>query len=53
MAKPTAGRKSKSDTAKKDAELRKLLDKPDFRSFDKMMKKLIAVPKEDADRLKR
>jgi hypothetical protein len=31
--------------AKKDAELRKLLEKPDFRSFDKMMRKLIMVRK--------
>jgi len=46
MAKPTTAPKSKSSTAKKDAELRKLLDKPDFRSFDKMMKKLISLPKE-------
>ena len=45
MAKPTIEPKSKSSTAKKDAELRKLLDKPDFRSFDRMMKKLVQVPK--------
>jgi hypothetical protein len=32
---PTTEPKSKSGTAKEDAELRKLLDKPDFRSFDK------------------
>jgi hypothetical protein len=51
MAKPTTEPKSKSNTAKKDAELRKLLDKPDFPSFDKMMKKLIAVPKEQIDKL--
>jgi hypothetical protein len=49
MAKPTIGPKSKSSTAKKDAELRKLLDKPDFPSFDRMMKKLIALPKEEID----
>jgi hypothetical protein len=47
MAKQTAGPKSKSSTAKKDAELRKLLDKPDFRSFDEMMRKLIQIPKEE------
>jgi hypothetical protein len=49
MAKQTAERKSKSSTAKKDAELRKLLDKPDFRSFDRMMKRLIEVPKDQID----
>jgi hypothetical protein len=47
MAKQTAGPKSKSSTEKKDAELRKLLDKPDFRSFDEMMRKLIQIPKEE------
>jgi hypothetical protein len=47
MAKRTTEPKSKSSTAKKDAELRKLLDKPDFRSFDRMMKKLVAIPKEE------
>ncbi len=47
MAKRITEAKSKSNTAKKDAELRKLLDKPDFPSFDKMMRKLIAVPKSD------
>jgi hypothetical protein len=26
--------------------LRKLLDKPDFRSFDRMMRKLLTVPKQ-------
>ena len=45
MAKPTTEPKLKSSTAKKDAELRKLLDKPDFHSFDSMMKKLVAIPK--------
>jgi hypothetical protein len=50
MAKRTAEPKSKSSTAKKDAELRELLDKPDFPSFDKMMKKLIAVPKDQIDK---
>jgi len=48
MAKPTTEPKSKSSTAKKDAELRKLLDKPDFRSFDRMMRKLVTVRKEEA-----
>jgi hypothetical protein len=47
MAKPTT--EPKSSTAKKDAELRKLLDKPDFRSFDRMMKELIQIPKEKID----
>jgi hypothetical protein len=51
MAKRTAEPKSKSSTAKKDAELRKLLDKPDFPSFDRMMKRLIVIPKEEIDRL--
>jgi hypothetical protein len=51
MAKRTAEPKSKSSTAKKDAELRKLLDKPDFPSFDRMMKKLVAIPKEEIDKL--
>lgn len=51
MAKPTTGPKLKSSTAKRDAELRKLLDKPDFPSFDKMMKKLIAIPKEEIDKV--
>jgi hypothetical protein len=50
MAKPTTEPKSKSSTAKKDAELRKLLDKPDFPSFDRMMKKLVAIPKEEIDK---
>jgi len=45
MAKQTTAPKLKSSTAKKDAELRKVLDKPDFRSFDRMMRKLVAVPK--------
>jgi hypothetical protein len=52
MAKQTTAPKSKSSTAKKDAELRRLLDKPDFRSFDRMMRKLIAVPKEAVERRK-
>lgn len=52
MAKPTTAPKLKSNTAKKDAELRKLLDKPDFRSFDRMMKKLIAIPKDEIARSK-
>jgi hypothetical protein len=47
MAKRTTEPKLKSSTAKKDEELRKLLDKPDFHSFDRMMKKLIQVPKRD------
>jgi hypothetical protein len=51
MAKLTTEPKSKSSTAKKDAELRKLLDKPDFPSFDKMMKKVVAIPKEEIDRI--
>ena len=50
MAKQTTEPKSKSSTAKKDAELRKLLDKPDFPSFDRMMKKLVAIPKEEIDK---
>ena len=50
MAKQTAGPKSKSSTAKKDAELRKLLDRPDFHSFDRMMKKLVAIPKENTNK---
>jgi hypothetical protein len=45
MAKRITEPKSKSSTAKKDAELRKLLDKPNFPSFDRMMRKLIEVPK--------
>ncbi len=49
MAKLTTAPKSKSSTANKDAELRKLLDKPDFRSFDRMMKKLVAIPKKEND----
>ncbi len=48
MAKRITEPKSKSSTAKKDAELRKLLDKPDFHSFDRMMKRLVAVPKSGA-----
>jgi hypothetical protein len=50
MAKPTTAPKLKSSTAKKDAELRKLLDKPDFRSFDRMMKRVVAIPKEEIDK---
>jgi len=50
MAKPTTAPKSQLSTAKKDAELRKLLDKPDFPSFDRMMKKLVAIPKEAIDK---
>jgi hypothetical protein len=46
-----AKRKPNSPIEKKDAELRKLLDKPDFRSFDKMMKKLVAIPKEEIAKL--
>jgi hypothetical protein len=49
MAKQIIVPKLKSSTAKKDAELRKLLDKPDFRLFDRMMKKLLAVPKDKID----
>ena len=45
MAKLTTEPKLKSSTAKKDAELRKLLDKPDFHSFDRMMKRLIQAPR--------
>jgi hypothetical protein len=51
MAKQTTEPKSKSSTAKKDAELRKLLDKPDFPSFDRMMRKLVAIPKGEIDKL--
>jgi hypothetical protein len=47
---PTTEPKSKSSTAKKDAELRKLLDRPDFHSFDRMMKKLVAIPKENTNK---
>ena len=46
MAKQTIEPKSKSSTAKKDAELRKLLDKPDFPSFNRMMKKLVGEREE-------
>jgi hypothetical protein len=53
MAKQTAERKSKSSTAKKDAEPRKLLDKPDFDSFVKMMRKLVAIPKNEIGPSKR
>jgi hypothetical protein len=51
MAKRITEPKSKSSTAKKDEELRNLLDKPDFPSFDRMMKKLIAVPKEEIEKV--
>lgn len=51
MAKRTTEPKSKSSTAKKDAELRKLLDKPDFPSFNRMMKKLVAIPKEEIEKV--
>jgi hypothetical protein len=53
MAKPTTGPKSKSSTEKKDEELRKLLDKPDFRSFDRMMRKLVTVQKKGTDETKK
>jgi hypothetical protein len=50
MAKRTTEPKSKSSTAKKDAELRKLLDKPDFPSFDRMMKRLVTISKDKIDK---
>jgi len=48
MAKRTTEPKVKSSTAKKDEELRKLLDKPDFPSFDRMMRKLVMAPRQTA-----
>jgi hypothetical protein len=46
----TVGQRLKSSTDKKDAELRKLVDKPDFPSFDRMMKKLVAIPEAEIDK---
>jgi hypothetical protein len=45
MAKRVTEQKLKSSTEKRDAELRKLLDNPDFPSFDRMMKKLVRAPR--------